>query len=78
MQNINKANGGGDNMRYFLVSYQGAINGNDVIGHNAFKFGGFFSLKAFQKDMEGGIDGAAIITNIFEFKNKQDYEDFKK
>ena len=67
--------------RYFLVSYNIISDSGTVFGDISFSTGGlFFSregfVKAVKKEYPKDNISKFIITNVFEFKTKADYEDY--
>lgn len=72
-------------MRYFLITYNVKMKGTDAyaVGSIWFPCSNFPSnnsiknLVVFAEDSERSREDV-VIRNIFEFKNKKDYDDFNK
>lgn len=69
-----------DKRRYFLLTYYIEQNPGYSIGNQWFEANGLPSNKEMRKRISESVKGATadkvIITNIYEFKNKEDYESF--
>ena len=62
--------------RYFVLFYTWAGDNGNGVGHIHVKAKKFPSRKKSEEEIKKGSGYDSIITNIFEFKNKEDFDNF--